>query len=95
VDGTILLQAWHPESQHLEELARTTFPPITSLQWSTDGAHLLATTKDGTRRVFDGVTLAQIVPAPAGDLAKARTVSPNGRWRAVIREGQLVVEPVN
>jgi WD40 repeat protein len=93
-NGTLLVQAWHPESQYLEEVCRTTIPSNTCVQWSTDGACLFATTKDGTRRALDPLALAEIAPASAsGDLAPPSDISPDGAWRAVIRDGKLEVVP--
>jgi WD40 repeat protein len=92
-NGSLLLQAWHPESQHLEEIARTSIPSITSVQWSPDGAYLLAATRNGATHILDSTTLQPA--AASADWAPSSLISPDGRWRAVIREGQLVVEPVN
>ena len=92
-NGAVLVLAWHPESQFLEELGRTSIPSITSVQWSADGAYLLATARDGATHILDSTTLQPA--AGSVDWAPSSLISPDGRWRAVIREGQLVVEPVN
>jgi hypothetical protein len=92
-DGTLMAQAWHPEAQHLEELARTTIPSVASLQWSADGTRLLATTRDGATHVLDGATL-QPSSAPSCGWLPAADTSSDGRWRAVINDGQLTIVPV-
>jgi len=91
-NGTLLLQAWHPESQVLEELARTAAFPVAQLQWSTSGAHLLATARDGTTHVLDATTL-QPASLPACPWSAPRDISPDGRWHAVIEAGQLRIVP--
>jgi WD40 repeat protein len=91
-NGAILVQAWHPESQFLEELGRTSIPSVTSVQWSPDGAHLLATTRDTAKHILDSTTL-QPTSAPTSPWAAPRDTSPDGRWRAVIEAGQLRIVP--
>jgi WD40 repeat protein len=59
-NGTLVVQAWHPESQFLEELARTTGLTTARLQWFSDGAHLLATYRDGTGHILDSETLHEV-----------------------------------
>lgn len=56
-----------------------------------DGARLLAATKDGTTRVFDGVTLAEVVPAPTCTGADPRDVSSDGTWRVEITNGHVEI----
>lgn len=91
--GALHLQAWHPEAQFLEEIARTSVPSITSVQWSSDGAHLLASSRDGATCILDATTLK---PASAsGDWAPSSLSSHDGRWRAVIEAGQLRIVPVS
>ena len=90
-NGTLLIQAWHAESQHLEDVARTTGTTIARLQWSADGAHLLTTAPDGATHILDATILQ---PASAsGDWAPSSLASPDGRWRAVIEAGQLRIVP--
>ena len=60
-NGTILVQAWHPESRYLEELVRTSIATMTHLQWSSDGAHLRATARDNTTHVLDAATLNEVL----------------------------------
>ncbi|MBN2575032.1 MAG: WD40 repeat domain-containing protein, partial [Deltaproteobacteria bacterium] len=91
-NGTLLLQAWHPESQFLEELVRTNGSSIASVQWSADGAHLLAAASDGTTHILDATTLQPV--SASGAWVPPRDVSPDGRWRAVIRDGRLEIVPV-
>ena len=63
-NGRLSIQAWHPESQFLEELARSASPLLAHLQWSTDGAHLLAAARDGTTHVLEAETLHEVsIPA--------------------------------
>jgi WD40 repeat protein len=93
-NGSILVQEWHSDSQHLEELARTASSrlPIERLQWSSDGAHLRVVARNGTQRILDASTLHESF-APAPSWAKPRDISPDGLWLAVIRDGRLEVVP--
>jgi WD40 repeat protein len=99
--GAITLHHWHGSSSHLEELARSvpTSAPITSLRFSLDGTRLQVLTADGARHILDAFTgdrqVAPTGPAlpPTCDWAAPRDTSPDGAWRAVIRDGRLVVEP--
>jgi WD40 repeat protein len=91
-NGAVLVKQWHSEPHHFEELARTTpsGSPIARLQWSQDGVHLLATACDGTVYVLDGATLHPASP-PTCPWFDPSDVSPDGTWRARIRDGRLEV----
>ena len=91
-NGTILVQEWHPASLFLEEVARRYGSAVERMQWSRDGAHLLAIARDGTRRILDAATLRE-ASAPACPWADPRDISPDGAWRAVIRDGRLEIVP--
>jgi WD40 repeat protein len=91
--GTIALYAWHPASGHLEELVRSSpiSGAISSLRFSLDGTRLQVLTADNTEHIFDATTL-QPAAAPTCAWASASDTSPDGAWRAVIRDGRLAVE---
>ena len=91
-NGTILVQAWHPASQYIEELARCPGSPVERLQWSRDGAHLLAIARDGSERSLDSATLHE-GSAPACPWSDPRDISPDGQWCAVIHNGRLEIVP--
>jgi WD40 repeat protein len=91
-NGTILVQAWHPASQYIEELARCPGSPVERLQWSCDGAHLRVVARDGTARILDATTLHEAA-APAHPWADPRDLSSDNQWRAVIRDGRLDLTP--
>jgi WD40 repeat protein len=92
-NGATVLQAWHPASQYLEDLARSAPnpTPISSLCFSLDGTRLQVLTADHTERILDAATL-QPATAPTCAWASASDTSPDGAWRAVIRDDRLVVE---
>jgi WD40 repeat protein len=91
--GAVVLHQWHASSAHLEELAR--FAPggasIASLRFSADGTRLQALTADGTEHILDATTLQPASP-PTCAWSDPSDTSPDGAWRAVIRDGRLVVE---
>jgi len=93
--GVITLQQWHTSSAQLEPLARytRTGAPISSLSFSLDGTRLQVLTTDNTERILDATTLQPASP-PTCAWADPRDISPDGRWREVIRDGRLVVKPV-
>ena len=91
-NGTILVQEWHPASQYLEELARCPGSPVERLQWSRDGAHIFAVASDGTERILDANTLRE-ASGPTSSWSEPRDTSPDGLWRAVIRDGRLEIVP--
>jgi WD40 repeat protein len=91
--GAVTLQQWHASSAHLEELVRSapSSAPISSLRFSLDGTRLQVLTADKTEHILDATTL-QPAPPPTCDWAAPRDTSPDGAWRAVIRDGRLVIE---
>jgi WD40 repeat protein len=92
--GAVTLHQWHAASAHLEELARLapSGASIASLRFSVDGTRLQALTADGSDRILDAITLQPASP-PACAWAAPLATSPDSAWRAVIRDGRLVVEP--
>jgi WD40 repeat protein len=90
--GTILLQFWHPESQHLEEIARSapTTTPIASLRFSLDGTRLQVLSPDGTERILDATSLQPAAPQTCA-WAPPRLTSPDSAWRAEIVDGRLKI----
>jgi hypothetical protein len=90
-NGGLAVQSWHPEAQHLEEVARTAVPSAAAVRWSADGVHLFAIAEDGTRHAFDALTLAEMFLVPACELAIPRDLSPDDHWRAVIHDGKPAV----
>jgi WD40 repeat protein len=92
--GAVTLQQWHASSAHLEPLAHSPpfGAPISSLRFSLDGTCLQVITADNTENILDATTL-QPAPPPFCGWADPRGTSPDGAWRAVIRDGRLVVEP--
>jgi WD40 repeat protein len=91
--GAVVLHQWHASFVHLEELARLapSGTPITALRFSLDGTRLQVVTADTTEHILDATTL-QPTPPPVCAWSSARDSSPDGAWRAVIRDGRLVVE---
>ena len=92
--GAVTLNQWHASSAQLEELVRSapSSAPISSLRFSLDGARLQVLTADNTEHILDATTL-QPAPPPTCVWSSPRDTSPDGAWRAVIRDGRLVVEP--
>jgi WD40 repeat protein len=92
--GTITLHQWHASSAHLEELAHS--PPfgasISSLRFSLDGTRLQVLFADNTEHILDATTL-QPAPPPTCAWSSARGLSPDGAWRAVIRNGRVEIVP--
>jgi WD40 repeat protein len=97
----VVLHQWHASSAHLEELARSvlTSAPITSLRFSLDGTRLQVLTADNTEHILDATTPQpaagdrQVAPTMSPAWAEPRGLSPDGAWRAVIRDGQLEIVP--
>jgi WD40 repeat protein len=91
--GSVVLHQWHAISAHLEELARlgTSGASVASLCFSADGTRLQVLTADGTERILDATTLQPDSP-PVCAWSAPLTISPDGAWRALIRDGRLVVE---
>ncbi|MGB8298271.1 MAG: WD40 repeat domain-containing protein, partial [Polyangia bacterium] len=91
--GAVTLQQWHASSAHLEELVRSapSSAPISSLRFSLDGTRLQVLTTDNTEHILDATTL-QPAPPPTCAWSEPLSTSPDGAWRAVIRDGRLVVE---
>ncbi len=94
MNGRILLQAWDPGSQCFREVASAKCPgtPIEGLQWARNGALLCATARDGTTHVLDAKTLRATSPWFAS-FSAPRDISPDGLWRAVIRNGRVEILP--
>jgi WD40 repeat protein len=93
--GAIALHQWHAPSTHLEPLARSAAipAPISSLRFSLDGMRLQVLTSDNTEHILDAFTGdRQVAPTTSPAWASACDTSPDGAWRAVIRDGRLVVE---
>jgi len=93
--GAVVLHQWHASSAHLEELARLapTYVPISSVRFSLDGTRLQVLTADNTEHILDATTL-QPAPPPTCAWADPLFTSPDGAWRAVIRDGRLVVDAI-
>ena len=92
--GAVTLHQWHASSERLEELVRSALSstPVSSLRFSLDGTRLQVLTAENTEHILDATTL-QPTPLPASAWAPALLDSPDGAWRAVIRDGRLVIEP--
>jgi WD40 repeat protein len=99
--GAITLHQWHASSAHLEQLARSTpvASSISSLRFSLDGTRLQVLFADNTEHILDTATLQpaegdqQVAPTNSPVWAVPHDTSPDSIWRAVIRDGRLVVEP--
>ena len=91
--GTVAVHQWHASSAQLEQLARSapTGAPISSLRFSLDGTRLQVLTSDNPEHILDAATL-EPAPPPTCAWAEPLSTSPDGAWRAVIRDGRLVVE---
>jgi WD40 repeat protein len=92
----VALHQWHASSAHLEPLARSAHLafPISSLRFSVDGTRLQVLTSDNTEYILDAfMGDRQVAPTNSPVWAAPRDTSPDGAWRAVIRDGRLVVEP--
>jgi WD40 repeat protein len=92
--GAVTLHQWHASSAHLEPLARsqTSSAPIFSLRFSLDGMRLQVLTPDDTEHILDSTTLQPASP-PTCAWSPPNSTSPDGAWRAMIRDGRLVIEP--
>jgi WD40 repeat protein len=92
-NGSVLVHAWHPDAQDLEEVARTasTTWPIACIAWSADGAYVVALSTYGKSRTLDAVTLRDVSGSDPLSVCLPRDVSADGRWRAVIRDGRFEI----
>jgi hypothetical protein len=66
--------------------------PVSSLRFSLDGTRLQVLTPDDTEHILDATTV-QPAASPTCAWFSVQDTSPDGVWRAVIRDGRLVVEP--
>jgi WD40 repeat protein len=92
--GAVTLHQWHASSAQLEPLARSapSRAPISALRFSLDGTRLQVLTADNTEHILDAFTL-QPAPPPACAWSDPRDTSPDGAWRAEIRNGRLEIVP--
>jgi FOG: WD40 repeat len=92
--GAVTLHQWHASAAQLERLARSapSSAPISSLRFSLDGTRLQVLTADNTEHILDAFTL-QPAPPPACAWSDPRDTSPDGAWRAEIRNGRLEIVP--
>jgi WD40 repeat protein len=95
-NGTLVVIAWHSESQYLEELARSapTTAPISALRFSLDGTRLQVVTADNTMHILDATTLQAASP-PTCAWADPSDTSHDGAWRAETRNGWLEIVAVS
>jgi hypothetical protein len=91
--GAIILHQWHASSGHLEERARSTpvSAPISSLRFSLDSTRLQILSTDAPVRFLNTTNMLS-APPPLCSWSPPLSTSPDGAWRAVIRDGRLVVE---
>lgn len=94
--GAIALLQWHAGAGQVELVVRSEplGAPVADLRFSADGARVLARTEDKREQVLDAATLKP-ASQPVCPWAAARDLAPDGRWRAVIREGRLEIVPAN
>ena len=64
------------------------------LSWSSDGTLLRTAGRADIERILDASTLIES-SLSTGDWADPTDTSPDGRWRAVIRNSRLEVVPVD
>jgi WD40 repeat protein len=94
--NAVTLHHWHSASAHLEEIARLapTAAHITSLRFSLDGTRLQLLSPSAPERILDATTLQPAAP-PTCAWAACRTTSPDGAWRAEIRNDRLEIVAVS
>jgi WD40 repeat protein len=94
--GAVALHQWHPDSAHLEEIARLapTTAPISSLRFSLDGTRLQLLSPEAPERILDATTL-QPAAAPTCAWPAPLATSPDGAWRADIENGRLKIVPAS
>jgi hypothetical protein len=93
--GAVILCQWHSSSAHLEEIARSTpiSAHVVSLRFSLDGTRLQVLTNHNTDYILDATTIQPASP-PACAWSDPSDTSPDGVWRAEIRNGRLEIVAV-